>query len=374
MAEVSLFPNSPSWGLDPFDNEAFNDGQTLVRPSGGGGQTPKKKTPSEIINEQNPNADPSKPYVQAGDTGGYLDGVGVTVGQGSSITPAQAQAHIAAAKAYGLSDAQINSFLAANPNDTHRLIEAFADDGKPKGSGGGGGGGGGLGKGSSGLPGNQFDDQYTSMLESIAKSQMGQVKSNPALDQLMAFLQKRFTDLSTNPGYSPAEQAMLNTQAFEPIEALRRQSQQNELQRTSRAGYLPTSGITNQNQIDIDRSADQMRTVANRDLAINAIGRRNQDLNQALDIGRLQALTIPAGQRSEELALANLLYQLPRTAMFDALSVINGSPNSSDAFNQALQLAQQAQINQQQNQQNDQALWSGIGYWLDRLMKGGQLA
>lgn len=234
-------------------------------------------------------------------------------------------------------------------------------EGGPQGDGGGHGG--------RTLPGGQFDDAYTSMLEGIAKSQMGEVRSNPQLDSLMSFLNKRFTDLSTNPGYSNADLSLLNTQAFEPIEQLRNQTQRRELERTARAGYLPTSGLTRENQRTIDTDYDRMRTVANRDLSINAINRRESDLNKALDIGQLQSLTIPAAQRGEELALSNLLYQLPRTAMFDALSVVNGTPNSNDAFNQALQLATQNRYQDAQNAQQNSAIWGQIGQVLQDLFR-----
>lgn len=75
-------------------------------------------------------------------------------------------------------------------------------DNSPGGSGRSGGGAGGNGGRATNLPGNQFDDAYSSMLESISKAQMGEVRSNPGLDQLMKFLGDRFTDLSTNPGLS----------------------------------------------------------------------------------------------------------------------------------------------------------------------------
>jgi hypothetical protein len=195
---------------------------------------------------------------------------------------------------------------------------------------------------------------------------MGEVRGNPALDQLMSFLGDRFTDLSTNPGYNADEMSLLNTQSFEPIEAFRKATQQRELERTARAGYLPSSGLTRDNQRQIDTDADRMRTVANRDLGIKAIDQRNADLNQALSIAQSQN-AVTAAQRGEELSLANLLYQMPRTALQDALSVINGSPSSSDAFNQALQLATQNRYQDQNDANQNAALWGQIGTILQGL-------
>lgn len=219
------------------------------------------------------------------------------------------------------------------------------------------------------LPGSQFDDAYTSLLERIAKSQMGEVRSNPGLDSLMNFLTQRFTELSTNPGYSPAELATLNTQALEPIEARRKAAQDAELLRTSRAGYAPTSGITLDQQRLIDTEADRQRTAAGRDLAVTALNRRDQNLSQALDLGTRLGLTIPGAQRSEELSLGNLLYQLPRNALTDALSVINGSPSPQDAVSSAIQLAAQNRYQSSIDATQNAAVWGQIGQILASLFK-----
>lgn len=85
-------------------------------------------TLSEQINALNPDADPNKSYVQAGDTGGYLDGYGITIGPGSSITPEQRDQYLSSARAAGASDDWINNFLSENPNDYQRLTNAFLQE------------------------------------------------------------------------------------------------------------------------------------------------------------------------------------------------------------------------------------------------------
>ncbi|MPZ20130.1 MAG: hypothetical protein GEV06_19765 [Luteitalea sp.] len=77
------------------------------------------------INRANPTADPSKPYVQSG-SGGYIDGIGETIREGSSLTQSQSDAARAAARAAGISDADAEDFLARNPGDAHRLVSALA--------------------------------------------------------------------------------------------------------------------------------------------------------------------------------------------------------------------------------------------------------
>ena len=219
------------------------------------------------------------------------------------------------------------------------------------------------------VPGLQFDDPYSNLLEQIGQRQLGEVRNSPALDQLMSFLTKQFTDLSTNPGYSPAEQAMLNTQAFEPIEAQRQASKQRAIERAAARGLSPSSGLHELDLRDIERSADQARTVAARDLAIAGLDRRDRDLSRALDLGQLAAIGIPRQQRGEEMAIGNLLYQLPRNAMNDALSVISGTPSSSDAFSQAIQLLRQQYDQQGRADANNAALYGQIGAILAGLFR-----
>lgn len=217
------------------------------------------------------------------------------------------------------------------------------------------------------LPGAQFDDAYSNLLEQIAQKQLGEVRSNPGLDQLMAFLTQQFQDLSTNPGYNPAERALLRTQVFEPIEANRAASKQRATERAAARGFAPSSGLMELDLRDIERAADQTRTVADRDLAIAGLDRRDRDLSRALDLGQVMGVTIPRQQRGEEVALGNLLYQMPRTALQDALSVISGSPSSGDAFAQAIQLLQQQYAQQGRSDANNAALFGQIGQMLASL-------
>jgi hypothetical protein len=219
------------------------------------------------------------------------------------------------------------------------------------------------------VPPLQFDDAYSNLLESIAQKQLGEVRSNPGLDSLMQFLTQQFQDLSTSPGYNTGEQAMLRTQALEPIEANRQASMQRARERSAARGFAPSSGLMELDLRDIERAADQARTVADRDLAIAGLDRRDRDLSRALDIGQLLGITIPKQQRGEELGLGNLLYQMPRTALQDALSVISGTPSSGDAFSQALQLLQQQYNQQGRADANNSALYGQIGQILAQLFR-----
>ena len=205
-----------------------------------------------------------------------------------------------------------------------------------------------------------FDDPSTTQLESIARNQMGEIRSNPGLDALNKFLESQFNELSTAPGYSNDELALLNTQAFEPIEQLRKADTQRSMERTAARGFLPSSGLAELDLRDVDERANRLRTQASRDLAIGAIDRRDADLNQALKLAQLRGLTIPQGQRAEELNLSQLLYQLPRNALQDVLAVLQGSPTAGQVGSQAYNLANLDQMNRNNNMQR----WNQIAQLL----------
>lgn len=221
-------------------------------------------------------------------------------------------------------------------------------------------------------PGFQFTDPYTRQLEDTATQQMAnlqQPQQNPALDQLMTFLGQRFGELTKTPGYSPDDLALMRTQALDPIEQDRTASNQRAVQRAASAGFLPTSGIAQLTASPtggtetIDTSYDRMRAAAQRDLAVNAINKRNQDLTSAIGVGSLAGIQIPQQQRAEDqqrrselMSLAQVLYNLPRQAMLDAQGLVNVTSSPNDVFQQALQTQQQQQIQQQQ----DAARWAAI--------------
>jgi hypothetical protein len=91
--------------------------------------------PSGQINQQNPWADASRPFVQGGETGGWQDNVGVTRRAGTSQTQGEYDAAIAAARNSPWAG-QFDDWLARNPDDPHRFLESMRETG----AGGGGGG------------------------------------------------------------------------------------------------------------------------------------------------------------------------------------------------------------------------------------------
>lgn len=218
---------------------------------------------------------------------------------------------------------------------------------------------------------DQFSDPYTMGLENLLKQQLEglqQPQTNPALERLLAFLDTRFSDLSNNPGYTPSEQALLRTQALDPIEQDRAASLRRSQQRTAARGMLPSSGLAELQDQQVDLEYDRLRGAAQRDLGINAINKQNQDLAQALTLGQLAGVAIPEQQRAEDASRRNeavsramALYNLPRKAQADAMSVLNGTPMPGDLFSQAIQLMQAQESQRRYTQQQNQQFWLSIG-------------
>jgi hypothetical protein len=184
----------------------------------------------------------------------------------------------------------------------------------------------------------------------------------------MSFLDKQFSEASEHPGYSPEELAILRTQVLEPIEADRAALNRRVIDRTASRGFLPSSGLHELDLRDVDNLAEQRRAVAQRDLGIAAIDRRQSDLNRALEIGTLAGVTIPqtreaqdTSRRNQQLAIATLLQQLPRQAMQDAMAVLQGTASPETLFQQVVQLAMLFENQNRYNADQLQALWESVG-------------
>lgn len=213
----------------------------------------------------------------------------------------------------------------------------------------------------------EFDDASTQRLEQVGAAQLGQIRDNPALNQMLDYLQSQFATRSQTPGFTPEEMAVLRTQAFEPVEDYRNASKDRARLRAAQGGFLPSSGIHELDLRDIDATADRTRTQVDRDVAISNIDRSRQDQSEAQRIAQLLGLTIPQGQRSEELNVAQMLYQLPRNALQDALAVVNGTSSPNDAFNQSMQLQQQRDRERAAQEARDAAFWGQIADLFSRI-------
>lgn len=267
-------------------------------------------------------------------------------------------------------------------------------------------GAGGVGGGQ--IPGNQYGDPYTQFLEMLIKSRIGSLQGgyddsqrqqymnalqgranalgqgNQQLDQLMKYLQDRFTDLK-GPGYTGAENEVLRTGALDPIEQDRAAARKRVLEQISARGITPDSGIAQQLMQEVDKQFDAIRGVSQTQLATNELGRRENRNQRAEAIGA-QLADIPDQRAREQLDVFSALENLSLLARNEdearSREAIQYGGVLSDLGPQRLQLAMQAAgmggnpsslgsiltniagLNQnasQFNANNSNALWSGLG-------------
>ena len=268
-------------------------------------------------------------------------------------------------------------------------------------------------------PNNQYSDPYTQFLEQLIKSRIGNLQGgydssardqygralqnrgdalgqgNKQLDQLLGYLQERFTDLK-GPGYTGAENEIIRTGALDPMERDRSAARQRLTERLAARGINQDSGIFQQAMQALDTEFDGMRSLAQGQLAANEIGRR-ENRNQRAEMIGAQIADIPDQRAREQLDVFGALENLSRLARGEdearSREAISYGGVLSDLGPQRMQLAMQAAgmggnpsalgsmltqiagLNQQgqaYGAQNQQALWSGLGSIAAIIARSGQ--
>lgn len=183
-----------------------------------------------------------------------------------------------------------------------------------------GGGGGAFGSNVD-LPGAQFNDPHTKLLEELTLARIAALQSgnDPNLQRLMSFLEQRFGDLQGS-GRTGAENEVIRTQALDPIERDRTAARQRALERLAARNITPDSGIAQQLLQEVDNHYDGLRAAVQRDLSVNELNRRE-------------------GRQQHAESLAGALYDLPQTRAHEAIALAG---NLSNLGPQRLQLAMQA--------------------------------
>ena len=239
---------------------------------------------------------------------------------------------------------------------------------------GGGGGqafGGGVGGGVN-LPGAQYSDPHTKLLEELLLSRINglQQGTDPGYQQLMSFLQQRFGDLQT-PGYTGAENEVIRTQALDPVERDRTAAKKRMTEQLAARGLTLDSGIAQQALLEVDKAFDGMRASNQNQLAMNDIQRREGRQQQAQGIATTM-YDIPQGRNREAIGYAGSLSDLGPQRMQLAMQAagMGGSPQSM--FSSLMQMAQLNQNSALLNQQNSGQLWSGLGSLAYTLMNSGK--
>jgi hypothetical protein len=229
------------------------------------------------------------------------------------------------------------------------------------GSSGGSGGPGGGGIGGVQLPGSQFNDPHTKMLEELMLARINSLQSgdDAGLQRLMSFLEQRFSDLQ-GPGRTGAEEEVLRTQALDPIERDRQAARQRLTERLAARGITQESGIFQQALAQLDHEFDGMRAQTQTSMASNEIQRREGSQQMAVNVA-MSMYDIPQGRAREALGYAGSLADLGPQRLQLAMQAagMGGSPQSM--FSSLMQMAQLNQNSQLLDQRNSGQLWQGLG-------------
>lgn len=231
---------------------------------------------------------------------------------------------------------------------------------------GGHGGGGGVGGGA--LPGNQYSDPYTQMMEELIKSRIGMLQGGindpmrqqymdamqrratalaglePEYQKLLERLEGRFNDLQ-GPGYTGAENEVLRTQALDPIERDRSAARKRVMERMAAAGHTMESGVMQMALAEVDKAFDSERASSQTTLAADDV-RRREGRQQRADQIRGALYDIPQARAREQLDVMDAMQLLEQTFRQEeearSREAIGYSGTLADLGPQRLQLAMQA--------------------------------
>jgi hypothetical protein len=236
---------------------------------------------------------------------------------------------------------------------------------------GGGSHGGGVGQGV-GLPGSQYSDPHTKLLEELMLARIGSLQqgNDPGYQQMMAYLQQRFQDLQ-GPGRTGAENEVIRTQALDPIESDRQAARKRVTERMAAAGHTMDSGVMQMALNEVDKAFDGMRASTQNVMASDELQRR-EGRNQRAEGLAGSIYGIPQARNREAIGYAGALSDLGPQRMQLAMQAAGMGGSPQGMFQSLMQMAQMNQNSALLNQQNSGQLWGGLGELAYTLMNAGK--
>lgn len=217
--------------------------------------------------------------------------------------------------------------------------------------------------------GGVFDDPATRDWESLLRqtaTRLSTPRANPDWQPYVDYMRKYFNQLQ-QPGYTPAEQDIIQTQALDPMERTRQAMHDQVRQRYAQQGV--TGGLVDRALQDVDRSFNQQRTGAMSNFATQQIQYDAGRKKDAATVGQALAQAqeaMASGDENRMMQAVSLLFQVPQYAD-QRLQLANQTlqPLNSQSLLAILNAlnGQNAQSNANGNQQN-QSFWGGIGQLL----------
>lgn len=325
--------------------------------------------PSGQINRQNPWADPGRPFVNEGTTGGYQAGVGVTAGAGTSLQPGEYERRRAEALAAGVPAAWLTDFENRNRNaetgfgDAHRAREAWRSQQAGHTDG---------GPGSNGAPGGrgplqspQFSGAGQNLIENYATDRFGHL-TNPDPNSGTALFEKyarELIDTLKGPVYSAQDESIIKGSAMDTIERDRTATKQRWLEEVGRRGFNPSSGVALAGIQRIEDQFNQYRTTVEAEFARKAIDQTRLQRQQVLGTaGQLAASE--EGRLDKAGTYAYMPYGLEQDAFNRNLALVGAGGTPQSTLSSALALLN-ANMNANAYESAQQtALTQGLLEWL----------
>lgn len=262
-------------------------------------------------------------------------------------------------------------------------------------------------------PTNPFDDPATKNYIDLLNTRIQELlkpRQDPSLDAFMKMISDRSSALNTpynnpdaaplqdwmrkyfqqlqGPAYTPEQQAILQTQALDPMEHQRQAELKNVATQMASRGITPGSGPYQQMERDINQKYDALRAQTQAGLSVNEINQGRQNQAQAANVGgqlaqftqgqfqnnenrandavslfgtipqlNLQQFQAQDARANQAVGLARQIPDLAQARLAQSISMLNGSNVNPASLISSLQGFQQQGMNQ--NSQ-DSAYWQSI--------------
>lgn len=223
--------------------------------------------------------------------------------------------------------------------------------------------------------GGIFTDPATQRWETAVNHGAGQLltpQANPDFQPYVDYMRKYFAQLQ-QPGYTPAQQELIQTQSLDPMERQRTAARDQVKQRMANRNV--EGGVVERAMQDVDRQFNEMRTRTQGNFATQQIAMDQQRQGQAAQVGAALSQAQQAMATNDEqrmLQALTLLFSVPQYAD-TRLQLANQTLQPMNAGNYLNMMnsvnSQNANQGAYQNSQNQQ-MWGSLGQMLASLFGG----
>jgi hypothetical protein len=223
---------------------------------------------------------------------------------------------------------------------------------------------------------NVFSDPATKEWEQALRAMVDRLNKPTNLPdyQPLVDYMRQYIEQLKQPGHTPEQQDLIQTQTLDPLERQRQAAHQQVIQRLAARGIAPSSGIVEKALEDVDRQFEQLRTKTQADFSKGEIELNQSNKDRALAVGgQLAGLEagMASGDEQRATQAVNMLFQLPQfanTRLQLALQTLGSGQVNPGLFSNLGMFQQQGQ----QQQQNDQNYYANIAALIAQLFGGSK--